>query len=163
MFPRIFKLSILIWILLSVNGCKNEETVFVHPELKKRLVKSIVEYSNFVVEKRKEGEFYDPPIYELTFKEYSNECYVVISTNNHYKSNLDGYFFSDGKLVTFNELNLNCNEDYVKVNSEINPSDLENFKSDQEAYDNYSPAYWVFKIEDGNFIDDTQGRLKISF
>ncbi len=160
---KIFRLYFIIFIV-AFFGCESKnDKIYIEPDLKNKISQAIDEYSEYVKEKQKDSEFSNPSIYEVSFNNYVGDCYVTINTNIHYKSNLDGFVFLKGKLLAFNNVESSCNKDLIILNEPSTMSDLEGYKSDKNSYDNYSPAYWVFKIENGNLVQDSQGKFKISF
>ena len=161
---RVIKLFSSFCFLIFIIGCKNvQDEVVIVPDLQDKIARIIEEYSVYVDNKQQIGEYYDPPVYEIIFNDYDGECYLIIGTNTHYKSDLNGYTFIDGKLVTINNADSECNDGWVMVNKLVNDSELSGYKNDKSPLDNYNPAYWVFKIENGRLLQDTQGRLKIDF
>ena len=154
---KIFTFCLLAIILAS---CEDDE-IEVRHDLENKIDLIIKSYQDFVSNEK--SNIFDPPIYEVKFYEAQGECFVSINTNYFYQSNLDGYEFKNNKLVTFNNTNSVCNKGLVKIKESGKVEKLRNFKNEKEAFDNYSPGYWLFKIEDDRLISVGQGKLKIDF
>ena len=142
-------------------NCSNNENIYLNPDLKNKINLIIDSYQSFISEKNNNS--FDPPIYEITFREIKGQCYLEINTNYFYRTDLNGSMFIKNKLVTFNNVNNNCNQNLIKINDKKSTQDLTEFQNENDAFDNYSPGYWIFKIENGNLIQDAQGKLKIDF
>ena len=155
---RIFFLILSISI---ITGCTNSDEIYINPDLKNKLDVIIDSYQKSVSDE--ENNYHNPEVYEVYFSELENECFVTINTNYFYKTDLNGYMFIKNKLVTFNNVDSKCNQNWIKINKSESTQNLTEYLTENEAFDNYSPAYWTFKIENGNLIQDAQGKLKIDF
>jgi uncharacterized protein YcfL len=158
LMKKIFYLILSIFIL---TGCSNSDNIYVNSDLKNKIDLIIDSYQNFVSDK--ENNVHDPEVYEVYFSQIENECFITINTNYFYKTDLNGFMFIKNKLVTFNNVDSECNKNWIKINRTESTQKLTEYQTENEAFDNYSPAFWTFKIENGNLILDTQGKLKIDF
>lgn len=156
-YPKYLIGLLLLFLFL---GCKDEETIIVNPILKDIITQAINSYSHYVSENK---TVYEPEVYEVTFEKLNNICYITINSNYFYRSNLNGYIFINNSLVTFNNLSSECNTNWVKSARTINFDELIGFKDESKSFDDYSPAYWTFKVEGNRLIQDNQGRFKINF
>ena len=149
---------ILNLILISfLFGCSEKEEIYINPDLKKKIGLIVQSYNSA------DNNYYKPDIYEVHFTEIENECYVAINTTIFYRTNLDGYIFLNEKLITFNNTKSKCNKGLVKINMPIEKDILTDFKNENQSFDNYSPAYWYFKITEKGLEPDIQGKFKIKF
>ncbi len=158
---RMLNLLLLIICLAICSNCSSQEKIYLKPDLKLKINLIIDSYQKFVSDKNSNS--FDPPIYEITFRELEGECYLEINTNHFYRTELNGFMFIKNKLVTFNNVNSRCNQNLIKINKSESAQNLTDYQTENAAFDNYSPAYWTFKIKDGNLIQDAQGKLKIDF
>lgn len=154
LFYLIFSISILI-------GCSSSDKIYINSDLQNKIELIIGSYQKFVSDN--ENNSHDPEVYEVYFRQIENECFISINTNYFYKTDLNGFLFIEDKLVTFNNVDSECNKNWVKINGTQSTKRLTEYKTENEAFDNYSPAYWTFKIENGNLISDAQGKFKIDF
>lgn len=150
----------LFLVFLTLISCENNK-IEVRDDLENKINLIIKSYQDFVTNEKSNS--FDPPIYEVKFYESQGECFVSINTNYFYQSNLNGYEFKNNKLVTFNSTNSLCNKGLVKIKESGKVEKLKNFINEKEAFDNYSPGYWIFKIKDDRLISVEQGKLKINF
>ena len=155
---RIFYLILSISVL---SGCSNSDKIYVDPDLKDKIDLIIDSYQKYVSESV--NNHHDPEVYEVHFSKLGNECFVEINTNYFYKTDLNGFMFIKNKLVTFNNVDSECNKGLIKINGTESTQRLTEYQNENNAFDDYSPAFWTFKIKNGKLIQDTQGRFKIDF
>ncbi len=156
---KIAVLTLLSSLLLI--GCSGSDSVKLDNRLEEKILLIIESYQKEVADK--DSNSFDPPIYEVHFMEREDQCFVMINTNYFYRPDLDGYEFLNNKLVTFYNVVSKCNEDLVKIADEGQEGNLEDYKSEEEAFDNYSPAWWEFQLRDNKLVATKQGRHKINF
>ncbi len=155
------RIFISVLMIMFLTCCSNSEKIYLNPDLENKINLTIASYQKFISDK--EINSFDPPIYEITFSEFENECFLTINTNYFYKTDLNGFMFIQNKLVTFNNINSSCNQNLITIKEKALIQNLREFHDEKDAFDNYSPAFWTFKIENGNLIQDTQGKFKIDF
>ncbi|MCG2420582.1 hypothetical protein K8089_16295, partial [Aequorivita sp. F47161] len=154
----LLKKTLLNLILISfLFGCSEKEEIYINPDLKKKIGLIVQSYNSA------DNNYYKPDIYEVHFTEIENECYVAINTNIFYRTNLDGHVFLKDKLITFNNTKSECNNGLVKIKTSNKKDNLTDFPNENQSFDNYSPAYWYFKITDKGLKPDKQGKFKIDF
>ena len=152
---------ILIMFFTFFFNCSDNKKIYIEPDLKNKMDLIIDSYQDYISDK--DNNSFDPPIYEITFREIQGQCYLEINTNYFYRTDLNGFMFIKNKLVTFNNVSNDCNQNLIKINKRKSTEDLTRFQNENDAFDNYSPAYWIFKIKNGDLIPDAQGKLKIEF
>lgn len=148
---------VTIYIIAS---CNSNNDIVVDDVLKSKLKKIITSYDQYASDNNSK---FNPSIYEVTFKEYDGNCYLIVNSNNIYNPNLDGFIFLNDKLVTFNNTSSECNLGFVKLRTKIDISKLSSYSNDVDNSDIYDPAFWEFEIVENNLIIRKQNALKIDF
>ncbi len=154
-------IALLTICLLNTSCATNDDNIEVGNILKSRLEKIITYYEEYVNDGS--NKKYNPPIYEVTFKEYDGNCYLIVNSNNIYNPDLEGFIFINDKLVTFNNTSSHCNSGFVKLKTKIDRSKLSNYSSDVDNSDIYDPVFWEFEVNENNLVIKRQNSLKIDF
>jgi|AZID01.1.fsa_nt_gi hypothetical protein len=154
-------LVVLFVLMIFSLGCTSDKVLMIDEQLNTNIEKIIIEYDRYL--KEEDNLSFDPPLYEVTFKEYEGICHVIVNTNNIYHSKLDGYIFFNNKLVTFNNTSSRCNNNWVRVKEKVDLERLTKYQDENAPADIYDPAFWEFRIEGDSLVASRQNRLKIDF
>lgn len=155
-----FKNILLISTFFFI-GCTQTKTEKndISDNLKSRLNLIIQEYENF---SSNNDRYLNPSVYEVYIEEINNDCFVTIATSYFYKNNIMAAEIIDDNLVAFYNLESKCNT-LINVRKEIDSAILKDYTNQDNAFDNYSPAIWSFKIEGDSLILVSQNKFKIKF
>lgn len=155
------RILIALLTICLITSCDSNNDIEVDDVLRSKLKKIITSYEQYASDNS--NRKFNPPIYEVTFKKYDGNCYLIVNSNNIYNPDLDGFIFLNDKLVTFNNTSSHCNLGFVKLKTKIDISKLSSYSNDVDNSDIYDPAFWEFEISENNLIIRRQNRLKIDF
>jgi hypothetical protein len=151
----------LICCFSVILGCANQDEVKMDDRLEEKIELIIDSYQEEVSDSSK--NLFDPPIYEVSFSERGDECFLTINTNYFYRTDLDGFTFLKNKLVAFYNVDSRCNQNLIEISTKQDDKVLDDFQDEEEAFDNYSPAWWEFKWQEDKLLLTDQGKHKINF
>jgi len=151
----------LIFCFSLTLGCTNSDQVKIDTHLEEKIQLIIDSYQEEVSDSSK--NLFDPPIYEVSFSERDGQCFLTVNTNYFYRSELDGFKFINNKLVAFYNVNSRCNGDLITISDNKDVWILEDYTNQEEALDNYSPAWWEFELQGDKILVTDQGKHKIQF
>lgn len=155
------KTLVLISCVFLILGCANSDYVKIDNRLEEKIRLIINFYQEEVSESS--NNIFDPPIYEVSFTEREGKCFLIVNTNYFYRSEFDGFKFLNNKLVAFYNVNSRCNGKLIRISNSKDVKILDDYQNEEEALDNYSPAWWEFEIQEDKIIVTNQGKHKIQF
>ena len=156
------KKTLALFFCFSLTlGCTNSDQVKIDNRLEEKIQLIIDSYQEDVSDSSK--NLLDPAIYEVSFSERDGQCFLTINTNYFYRSDLDGFKFINNKLVAFYNVNSRCNGKLITISSNRDVGILDDYQNEEEALDNYSPAWWEFQLLEDKIVATYQGKHKIQF
>ncbi|MBZ9730553.1 hypothetical protein LB467_12735 [Salegentibacter sp. JZCK2] len=151
----------LICCFSVILGCANPDEVKMDDRLEEKIQLIIDSYQEEVSDSSK--NLFDPPIYEVSFSERGGQCFLTVNTSYFYRTDLDGFTFIKNKLVAFYNVDSRCNENLIEISTKKDDKVLDDFQNEEEAFDNYSPAWWEFKLQEDKLLVTNQGKHEINF